>query len=242
MATVFADRGITVQNVINRALRILGAISTNEVPAPQESTDALGTLNAMIDDWANEKLMITGAVLDQITLTPSVATYTIGATGGTVSNYPITIDTASYIQYGNLSYPLKLLTLDEYNAITLKSLSTLIPDSLWYNPTFPNGTITLYPTPAAVMTLNLWSWKQITSFTSLINPIALPPGYENALVYNLALMLSPEYGKQVTADIARIAMQSKTRLKRTNFVPVMLTSDVGDAGYGRFNIIGGANL
>ena len=242
MATVFPDRGITVQKVINRALRVLKVLGEGETLSAQGSTDALDTLNALIDEWANEKLMVSGATLDQITLTPNVATYTIGATGGTVSNYPITIDEASYIQYGSLSYPLQLLTLEQYNALTLKSLSTLIPDSLWYNPTFPNGTITLYPTPAAVMTLNLWSWKQIASFTSLTNLIALPPGYENALVYNLAVMQAPEYGVQVTNDIARIAMNSKTKLKRVNFVPVILKSDVGDAGYGRFNILGGSNL
>lgn len=242
MATVFPDRGITAQKMIQRSLRLLGVYGPSDVMTADEAIDALGSLNAMIDEWANDRLMITGATLDAITLQPGVKTYTIGPTGGTVSNYPVSIDIASYIQYNSLSYPLSILTLAEYNALTLKALSTLIPDSLWYDTTFPNGTITLYPVPAAVMTLNLWSWKKITNFPGLTSLLTLQPGYENAIVYNLCLALAAEYGVPVPAVVLSMAGTTRKKIKRTNFAPQMLQVDVGTTGRGYFNILGGREL
>lgn len=238
---VLADRGVTVLDVIRRALRLIGVHGAGDVLSAEESEDGLAALNAMVDEWANEKLMISAASLDVIALQPNVGVYTIGRTGGTVSDWPITIDPASYIQHGSLSYPLQLVTLAEYNALTLKALSTLIPDTLWYNTTFPNGTVTLYPLPAAVMTLNLWSWKQITSFASLSQTIALPPGYENAMTYNLAVAMAPEYqGANLSPLVLRNAANSKRKLKRINFVTPMLENAA--SGGGRFNILGGRPL
>ena len=239
---VFADRAVTAQKIIARAMRLIGVYGVGDTMGAEEGIDGLASLNAMIDEWANEKLMISAASLDVIALQPNVASYTIGPTGGTVSNYPIEIDPASYIQYNSLSYPLEVLTLAEYNALTLKSLSTLIPESLWYNTTFPNGTVTLYPIPSAVMTLNLWSWKQIASFPALTSLIALAPGYENAIVYNLCEALAPEYGVAVPPLVQKLASTSKKKVKRANFVMPMLSAGVGVSSGGRFNILGGRNL
>ncbi|MBI2725400.1 MAG: hypothetical protein HYX42_04035 [Polaromonas sp.] len=236
-------RSVIVLDLIKRAYRLIGAYSIGETPSADESADGLTALNAMLDDWANEKLMLYAPTLDAITLTPGLATYTVGPTGSTVSDRPMEIDPASYIQYNSLSYPLDVVTLAEYNALTLKSLATLIPDTLWCNPTFPNATITLYPTPTAAMTLNLWSWKQLTAFSAITDAVLLPPGYENAIVYNLAEALAPENELPIPAAVHLRATGSKRGLKRTNFVPPMLSlAGVGQLGGGRFNILAGRVL
>lgn len=238
----FADRGVTAQKMLQRSLRLIGVYGSTDTLSAEEGIDGLATLNAMLDEWANENLMISAATLDVITLQPNVSVYTIGPTGGTVSNCPVEIDSASYIQYNSISYPLDLLTLAEYNDITLKNLTTLIPDSLWFNPTFPNGVITLYPVPAAVMTLNLWSFKQIAYFPSLTSVVALPPGYENAIVYNLAEALAGEYGVPVPAIVGKLAWVNKKKVKRINYVMPLLDINVGTSTGGRFNILGGRSL
>jgi hypothetical protein len=233
---------VTALGIIQRALRLIGVYGAGDTLSPEEAADSLQVLNALVDEWVNEKLMISAPSLDSIILAPGVGVYTIGPSGGTVSDYPTAIDGASYIQYGGISYPLALLTLAEYNAITLKSLSTLIPESLWYNTTFPNGTITLYPKPADVMTLNLWSWKSIATFQGLSTQVLLPKGYENALAYNLAEALAPEYSRPVPVAVLKMATLTKRKLKRTNHIQPMLSPDVGGVGSGRFNILGGRSL
>mgnify|MGYP000583085877 CR=1 FL=1 len=239
---VLADRGVTAQKMIQRSLRLIGVYGSGDVLSADEGIDALADLNAMLDDWANENLMISAPSLDLIQLQPGVSTYVIGPTGDFVTNYPVEVDDSSYIQYNSLSYPLTSLTLTEYNNITLKNLTTLIPDSFWCNQTFPNVTITFYPVPAAIMTLNLWSFKQITSFTALTNLVALPPGYENAIVSNLCEWLAPQYGVAVPAVVSKLASVTKKRMKRTNYVAPMLDSDVGTSTNGRFNILAGRGL
>lgn len=41
----------TASEVINRALRLIGAVAAGEEPSAQESADALTALNAMLADW-----------------------------------------------------------------------------------------------------------------------------------------------------------------------------------------------
>lgn len=228
----------TALDLIKRAHRLIGVYSIGETPSADECADSLMALNAMVDSWANEKLMIPVATLDSITLTPSQASYTIGPTGTVVSGRPISVDGSSYLEWLGVSYPLSVLTLQEYNAIRLKSLNTTLPCALWYKPDYPNGTLTLFPVPTVPMTLKLWSWKPLSSFT-LTGDISLPPGYEKALAYNLAVELAPENEVQVPMAVARQAATSKKLIKRTNLEVPQLALEIPLSTGGRFNIYTG---
>jgi hypothetical protein len=234
---------VTVINLIKRAMRLNGVASIGEAPGADEAVDMLAALNAMLDEWATEKLMLYAPTLDVIPLTVGMQSFSVGPTGDTVTARPVEIDAASYIQYNSLSYPLHIATLAEYNALTLKSLSTQIPEALWYQPGYPNATVTLYPTPTAAMTLNLWSWKAIGGFTNQADEVQLPPGYENAIVYNLAVQSAPEFGIESPPTVQKRAILSKKSLKRVNFEPQILSlAGVAPTKDGRFNILGGRRL
>lgn len=233
-------RTVTALDMIKRAMRLLGVASISEQIAAEEAADGLNALNAMIDSWANERLMTYTPSLDSIPLVPGTASYTIGPNGSFVTTRPESIDESSYLLYDGISYPLKVATLAQYNAETLKTLQSNLPYLLLYTPDFPDGKITLFPVPTAAMTLQLWSWKRLTGFQNLIIENALPPGYENAIVYNLAEALAPEYEVPVPPTVARKAVTSKKALKRVNYEPLMLSfaSAVLPSG-GRFNIYSG---
>lgn len=235
------SRTVTALDMIKRAYRLIGVYSIGETPSSDETQDGLTALNAMLDSWANEKLMVYAPSLDSISLTPNQASYTIGPTGTVVSPRPQAIDESSYILYNGVSYPLGIITLAQYNAITLKTLTTYIPQVLWFYPDFPNAQITIYPVPIIDMTLKLWSWKRLAGFTSATDTLTLPPGYENAIVYNLAIELAPENEVQVPAVVASRATTTKKLLKRNNFEPVILGFDSSllPSGSGRFNIYSG---
>lgn len=206
--------------MIKRALRLIGAYSTGENLGPDESTDGLAALNAMLDGWANEHLMLYAATLNSIALS-ATATYTIGPTGGTVSPRPVSIDAGSYVTSGAIDYPLQIITLDQYNEIPVKTLSG-IPQWLLFKPEYPDASVTLYPVPTSGMTLKLWSYKPLTTFATLTTVMTLPPGYEEAIVFNLAETLAPEFQGDIHVSLHTKAAAAKRKLKRTNFVPIEL--------------------
>jgi hypothetical protein len=233
----------TALDLIKRAYRLIGVYAIGETPSADESQDALAALNAMLGEWANEKLMLYAASLDSITLTPSVGSYTIGPTGTTVSPRPESIDPSTYLDLNGVSYPLDVVTLDQYNSLPVKTLTSNLPEFIWFNPTFPNATLTLYPTPSSAATLKLWSWKPLMEFATLTDVLTLPPGYENAITFNLAEALAPENEIQVPASVHMKAVTSKKKLKRTNFTPQFLEFPASVVPHnGRFNIYTGLPL
>lgn len=212
----------TALQIIKRATRLIGVTGIDTPLSSEESADGFEALNSMLGSWANEKLMIYAPTLDVVALTPGQAAYTIGPGAGIDTARPTSIDPMSYVLWGNVSYPLVVLTAAEYNAICVKDLDATIPQAIWYLPTFPNGQITLYGVPSDAMTLYLWSTKPFTAFASVTDVVNLPPGYDEALAYNLAVKIAPEYERSASPDVKTTAVMSKKLLKRTNFEPLPL--------------------
>ncbi len=206
----------TALDIIKRSMRLLGVYSIGETPSADESADCLRALNAMLDSWANENLFVYAKTLDAITLSDNVSSYTVGPSGGTITERPIEVSSASYIDYQSVSYPLSIATLNDYNQIPVKTLIAGIPSVLYVLPNMPDVTLQLWPVPSATMTLNLWSDKLLQSFSSLTDVLTLPPGYERALGYSLAEEIGPEFDVPVSADVQKKAAHSRKVIKRTN--------------------------
>lgn len=229
----------TVLDVIKRAYRLIGVYSIGETPSADETADGLAALNSMLAGWSNEKLMVYAVSQDVITLTPGQASFTIGPTGNTVSVRPQDIDSATNLVWNGVTYPLYPATLQEYQSIRIKALQSTLPSVIRLEPTFPNATVYLYPVPMLAMTLNLFSWKPITGFTSVTDTVSLPPGYEEAITFNLACDLAPENEVPVPPRVEKKAVMSKKLLKRTNLEVPVLQFEEGIPGGGRYNIYTG---
>lgn len=233
----------TALDSIKRAMRLIGVLSVGEVPSAQEASDGLEALNAMLESFANDKQVLYAPTLDSIPWSPSTASYTVGPTGTLVTQRPITLLTSCYFEWNGVSYPLVPITVDEFNQITLKSLVTSVPNFIWCNPTYPDSTITIYPTPSEAITVKLWSDKILQSFPTLTTQIELPPGYKDFIDFNLAERLAPEFMVPVPQGVAKQAMLTRKTLARTNFVPLPMNYPVESlAANGRFNIYTGFPL
>jgi len=217
----------TALDIIKRAMRLNGTYSIGETPSAEESDDCLSALNGMVESMANEGLLIFAPTLNAITLSSGTAAYTVGPTGGTVTTRPIEVLDSSYIVYGGISYPLEILTIQDYNDIPLKTDAGDIPTHLYVLANMPDITVTCYPIPGATMTLNLWSNKLIQSFATLTDVVSLPPGYKRMLEYNLAIEIAPEFDAQLRPDVVQIAAASRRVLKRTNTKPPLLKLPYG---------------
>lgn len=122
-----------------------------------------------------------------------------------------------------------ILTDDAYQAITIKDLPNALFTSVYYNPTYPLGTIYLWPTPnTAIHDLVLYLPKQLSEFEDLSNEYNIPPGYEDALEWNLAETLIAGFAVKESAVIQRVdkkAVQTLAIIKRQN----MRMSDMRNA-------------
>lgn len=211
MATTAADQ-------INGALRLIGVLAEAEAPSAAMAQDALTALNQMIDSWNTERLSVFSTIDQVFNWPPSTRIRTLGPTGDFVGQRPVQIDDATYFRDAstNVSYGIKMINQEQYDNIAVKTVTSTYPQILWYNATYPDIEIYLYPVPMRVLEFHFISVEKLTEPANLSTVLAFPPGYLRAFRYNLACELAPEYGVEPSPQVKRIAMYSKRDLKRIN--------------------------
>jgi len=234
---------VTGREFISASMRLLGVLASGETPSANETADGLGALNRMLSSWSTESLLINARVREVFPLISGQSAYTMGPSGNFNTTRPLNIDNALIRLAGTspqVETPLLILNLDQWSGITLKDLDSNIPIYLYAEGTSPLETLNIWPVPSATHELVLYSWKALTSFASANTDVSFPPGYEEALIYNLAVRLAPEFGKTVTAEVATIANDSKANIKRMNERPLYLQVDAALMPHGRpFNWLTG---
>lgn len=219
---------MTARELISAALRLLGAIAPGESLAASEAKDGLSALNLMLDSWSTESLMIYQTEIENFPFVVGKQTYSMGAGGDFDTARPVSIGNALVripSAGTNTELPIKVVTEDEWARIILKETASSIPTYLYMEGSYPLATLYIWPVPSVANELVLYSAKPLTKLTSLDSEISMPPGYERALKYNLAVELAPEFGRSVTPEVLGVAVDSKAALKRINSKPQYLEVD-----------------
>lgn len=237
---------MTGRDILSASLRLIGALASGESLEAAQATDGLAALNRMMANWSTESLLIYDKVRETFPTVASQQTYTMGVGGNFNTTRPLQIESA-LIQIAGTSpaaeLPLKILNLDEYSTIILKTLTSSIPQYIYTEGAFPLENVSLWPVPNSVQTLVLYSWKALSSWTTLSTDVSLPPGYDESIIYNLAIRLGPEYSRPISQEIMAIAMETKANLKRMNFRPDYLRVDSALRGQSRaFNYYTGETV
>lgn len=214
----------TAQTTINRALRLIGAISSGESPTSDESNDGLIALNAMLESWQLDRLTVFAFQDKTFTLVAADGSITLGAAGN-ITTRPDRIESV-YITASSTDYPVTLVTAGEWSSIASKTVQSDIPEYGYYEPSYPLGILNLWPVPSAANTLHVVMWTPFTAFASLSTAVSLPPGYERALAYNLAIDIAPEYEKKVSDEVAKGANDSLAAIRRGNNRPMIAGTDL----------------
>jgi hypothetical protein len=227
---------IQVQQLIKTALQDIGAVAKSEMPTSDEMTDGLTKLNFMIDAWAVRSLMVLGTVLDDYPLAAGQYIYTIGLGGNFNTAKPSAITDAFIRDGNNEDTPVDILTSDEYYAIEDKAIGTGRPQGLFFDPGLTQGspqtgTIYLYPAPDASTPYTLYMGEQgpLTEFVYLTDTVTFQPAYYEALEYNLAIRLWPQYhddGKPIAARLERFATDSERILQTMNSTRARVTATI----------------
>lgn len=208
----------TAGDQINGALRLIGQLAEAEEPSAATATDALATLNQMIDSWSTERLAVY-STQDQVFSWPAnFATRTLGPSGDFVGNRPILLDDSTYFldASSGISFGVKLINQQQYDGIAVKTVTSTYPQVMFIDSGFPDISMTVYPVPTKVLEWHFVSVEALTAPALLSTPLAFPPGYLRAFRYNLACEIAPDFGVDPSSQVSRIAMTSKRNLKRIN--------------------------
>jgi hypothetical protein len=228
---------MTGRDLITASLRKIGAVAPGESISASEATDGLAELNRMLSTWSTESLLVyTETQEAAFTLTPGDGTVTLG-TSGDITTRPVKVTRAA-IRDGSIDYPMDILTSGQYAGISNKS-QTGIPRALFDDGGYPQRTLYLYPVPSEAKSLLLFTLRPLTAIASLDTAVSLPPGYEDALVYNLAIRLATEYGRPISQEVGVTANDSKAAIQRANYRPSLLGVDPALLPAGRRNIYTG---
>ena len=203
----------TAIEIITQSLRKIHAIGRGETLPADEAQDALTALNDMISSWSVEGGYVFAETSETFNLTGS-NNYTIGTGGDFDTDRPYEIVTA-YTTLGSIDTPVDLIDQTEYANIADKSARGTA-NQLYYDNNFPLGNIKLYPVPDAGHTLTLNTYKVLSRFDSLTSTVDLPPGYNAALVFNLAIDLAPEYEKEPMMTVIKQAAKYKSVVFTSN--------------------------
>ena len=198
----------TAQTLIKAALRSIGAIATGETPTSDELADGLEAMRFMLRSWSAHNIRTYFTTTETVALTGATS-YTWGSGG--------TITTARPVQIrGAYTSDNIVEVVDEAKYRWLVVANHAGPvEYLWYQPQYPLGY--LYPWPLDSSTLYVQTLKELTDPTLITSTIAFPTEYDDAIKWNLAVRLAPEYGKEAGATVVALAATTLHAIETLNF-------------------------
>lgn len=215
----------TAGALITSSLRLIGAIATGETPTAAEINDGINALNDLLENWSTQNL----AVYDSPVLTfPTIAgqaVYTIGPGGNWNTVRPVRLGDDSYCTFNGVDFPVDLIGQGEYDMIGLKTQQQPIIEKMLYVNDNPLGIITLWPVPSGIVNITINPDRVLTAVADQSTTMVFPPGYLLPMRYHLGILLAPDYGRQISTEIASVATSSFASLKRANKVKRVATFD-----------------
>lgn len=240
----------TARAIIIDALTDLGVLDATETPEQQDIDLGLRRLNQLIGQLALQRLTMFEVRREVFDLAANTASYTIGPTGTWATVRPNWIEGYSFIQDKTAAQPVETprrapLTIQEWQAVGVKATTSTVPYALFYDHAFSGvglGACTVYPVPTtALPQVVLYLPRPMQQFATAATDYALPDGWEEMLVKQLALRLQRPYGKQADPGLLEEATVALNTIKSANRRPRLrqLAADalaVGGGGGSRYNI------
>jgi len=210
---------VTALQIVERSMRMLGALESGEDSSTNEQSDGLEALNDLIDSLSNQSLMLLYRVRDSALSVSSAAnSYTIGSGYTFNTAYPVRIDSLA-ITSGSINYPVPEKTVIQERAWQVSTQA--IPEFFYYQPVFGSGAapygIIYFPTQLSTSyTVTIDSLKPVTQYSTISEALYLAPGHKEFLVSHLAIRLAPEFKKSVPPAIAEMAKESRESIERAS--------------------------
>jgi hypothetical protein len=213
---------MTGNDVIASAARVINYLASGETLPNADATDALRVLNQMLSAWSTKKKVVFTLTRSVFNLIANQQTYTYGTGGDFNAARPPEISYASIISNANPAQPVELpcpiWTDKAWQEIRVKNTATTLPLGLYDDGGFPMRNISFWAIPTSSLTqVAFYAWTALSQFADLMTDYTFPPGYDEAIKYNLARRLAAEWpGTVFSADARMLAMESLATIKSAN--------------------------
>lgn len=211
-------------DLISSSMRVIGALASGEAPTSAEATDALAVLNDMMNSWTADRLMVFTITINEFTLIAGQQVYTMGLGGDFNVVRPARIDRVSIVSLSNPAQPLELpisyYTDWDWQLTPVKVIQSSLPQAVYDDGAFPLRNISYWPIPSIAANTRIYGWTALNQFPDLVTDLTFPPGYAEALRYNLAMRLIAEmpgnYNPLMAQVAGGLAVDSLARVKSMN--------------------------
>lgn len=139
----------------------------------------------------------------------------------------------SFTRISQLDYDIQVVDKEKYIQIGYKSVAAPWPIIMWYNPTFPLGTLNFYQNPSGPGELHLFTALILANLPDLTTEVVLPQGYSRWLKRALGRELAPEYGALWTPQMEKLFKEAQDYVKSLNAVPAPVATYDGELFQGR---------
>lgn len=176
-------------NIIKAALRKCGVLAEGETPSTESTTNCTQALNNIVVRFATLGMPLWKRTELSVTIVAGTSTYTVN--NSLKAPQVILRDTTGGVQY-------ELIPKSRYDYNRLPSNTSGTPVHFTFNPNLENGTLTVWPTPDSTAATNksllVVYQKEFDEFVSSTDTPDFPSYWTDALIYELAVNIAPEYG------------------------------------------------
>jgi hypothetical protein len=209
--------------MIADALAEIGILGDGEAPSGDMLDRGLRMLNRLLAVLSNDTNWAYYASQEQQVLTGQ-SSFSVGPTGDLITVRPIAIETAT-VDVNGITYPVKVIDNERYDVLTYKALSGAYTSAIYYEGTFPNGTVYLYPICTGA-TLKMRVLNSVKQFADVSTQVEMPDGYEDTMMLALAVRMAPSYGRPVSPDTRLAATKAMKAITTTNItIPTLSLPD-----------------
>jgi len=198
----------TVSDLIHSSFRLIGAIAAGETLETNELNDAFVSLNQMLASWNTEGASLVGRQRTLISVFQQ-------------NSYPLNMQpvriVAASVNSGGIDAPLEIVDAAGWESVPEKQATSVYVKKLYCDYLFPVSTVYIAPQPRLSGTLEIWMYALLSQFNTVSDTINLPPGYEQALRYNFAMAILPEYPRsQADPSLPAQAQMYKASIVQNN--------------------------
>lgn len=179
----------TRDKIIKAALRKCGVLAEGETPSTESYTNCSEALNNIVLRYATLGMPLWKRIELSVSLVSGTKNYTISNVLQVTQ--VVLQDTTGGTQY-------ELIPKDRYDYNRLPSTTSGTPVQWSFVPGLENGTLSVWPTPdsqaASAKTLLVTYQKEFDGFNASGDTPDFPAYWTDALIYELAVSIAPEYG------------------------------------------------